>query len=59
MTGRTINFGNFMALKPEAVKRLVAMQELSIHVPGAVLASKLRTGFCPVERGHVMPVNRR
>lgn len=51
MTGRAISFGNFMALKPNAVKRLVAMQELSIHVAGTVLASKLRTGICPLHRG--------
>ena len=51
LTGRPINFGNFMALKPRAVKRLVAMQELSIHVAGAVLASKLRTSVCPLDRG--------
>lgn len=51
MTGRAISFGNFMALKAHAVKRLVAMQELSIHVAGAVLASKLRTRICPLDRG--------
>lgn len=51
MTGRAINFGNFMVLMPHAVKRLVAMQELSIHVAGAVLASKLRISLCPLERG--------
>lgn len=51
MTGRSISFGNFMALKSAAVKRLVAMQELSIHVAGAVLASKLRTEVCPLDRG--------
>lgn len=51
MTGRAISFGNFMALKPAAVKRLVAMQELSIHVAGAVLASKLRVSVCPLDRG--------
>lgn len=51
MTGRTISFGNFMALKPAAVKRLVVMQELSIHVAGAVLASKLLTSVCPLDRG--------
>lgn len=51
MTGREISFGNFMALKPAAVRRLVAMQELSIHVAGTVLASKLRTGVCPLNRG--------
>jgi hypothetical protein len=51
MTGRAISFGNFMALKAHAVKRLVVMQELSIHVAGAVLASKLRTGVCSLDRG--------
>jgi hypothetical protein len=51
MTGRAISFGNFMALKAHAVKRLVVMQELSIHVAGAVLASKLRTGVCALDRG--------
>ncbi len=51
MTGRAISFGNFMALKAPAVRRLVVMQELSIHVAGAVLASKLRTGVCSLDRG--------
>ena len=51
MTGRSISFGNFMALKPASIRRLVAMQELSIHVAGAVLASKLRTSVCPLDRG--------
>lgn len=51
MTGRSISFGNFIALKTDAVMRLVAMQELSTHVAGAVLASKLRTSFCPLDRG--------
>jgi hypothetical protein len=51
MTGRSISFGNFMALKPAALKRLVAMQELSIHVAGAVIASKLRTSDCSLDRG--------
>ena len=51
LTGRGISFGNFMVLKPAAVKRLVAMQELSIHVAAAVLASKLRTGVCALDRG--------
>ena len=51
MTGRSISFGNFMALKADAVKRLVCMQELSIHVAGAVLASKLRTSALPIDRG--------
>lgn len=51
MTGRSISFGNFMVMKPVAVKHLVAMQELSIHLAGAVLASKLRTSVCPLDRG--------
>lgn len=51
MTGRSISFGNFMTLKPEAVKRLAAMEETAIHVAGAVLASKLRTKECPLDRG--------
>lgn len=51
MTGRAISFGNFMAMKSHAVKRLVVMQELSIHVAGAVLASKLRATTCSLDRG--------
>ncbi len=51
MTGKQISFGNFMALKPSSVRRLVAMQELAIHVAGTVLASRLRTGICPLDRG--------
>ncbi|MEL7527857.1 MAG: glycosyltransferase [Pseudomonadota bacterium] len=51
ITGRTISFGNFMAMKPMAVKRLAAMPELSIHVASAVLASKLRIATCPQDRG--------
>lgn len=50
-TGRAISFGNFMALKPAAVKRLVTMQELWIHVAGCVLISKLRMAVCPLDRG--------
>ncbi len=51
VTGRTISFGNFMAMKTVAVKRLSAMPELSIHVASAVLASKLRIETCPLDRG--------
>ena len=51
LTGRAISFGNFMAMKPAAVKRLVSMQELTIHVAAAVLASKLRVETCSLDRG--------
>ena len=50
-TGRKISFGNFMALKPAALKRLAAMQELWIHVAGCVLVSKLRMVHCALDRG--------
>ena len=51
LTGRQISFGNFMALKPAAVKRLAAMQELWVHIAGCVLTSKLRLRLCPLDRG--------
>ncbi len=51
MTGRRISFGNFMALSPKAVRRLVAMPELSIHVAGTVLASRLRIRMLLLDRG--------
>ena len=51
LTGRSISFGNFMALKPGAASRLVAMQELWIHVAGCVLTSKLRIEARSLDRG--------
>ncbi len=51
LTGRRIRFGNFMALSPQAVRRLVAMPELSIHVAGTVLASRLRIRMPLLDRG--------
>jgi hypothetical protein len=51
LTGRQISFGNFMALKPAAVKRLAAMQEVWVHVAASTLASKLRIHVCPLDRG--------
>lgn len=51
LTGREISFGNFMALKPIAVRRLAAMQEFWVHVAASVLASKLRVAICPLDRG--------
>lgn len=51
LTGRRISFGNFMALKPQAVRRLAVMQELGTHVAAALLTSKLRLAVCPLDRG--------
>ena len=50
-TGRRISFGNFMALKPSALKRLAAMQELWMHIAGCVLTSKLRVKTVLIDRG--------
>jgi glycosyltransferase involved in cell wall biosynthesis len=51
LTGRRISFGNFMAMKPAAARRLCAMHELWIHVAGCVLGSRLRIAACPLDRG--------
>ena len=51
LTGRTISFGNFMALKPEAAARLSVMQEVATHVAASVLVSRLRLAICPLDRG--------
>ncbi len=51
LAGRKISFGNFMALKPNAVKRLVAMQELGTHIASTVLSSKLRIDTVLLDRG--------
>jgi hypothetical protein len=51
LTGRQIDFGNFMVFKPSAARRLTRMQEAWIHVAGCVLTSGLRVIKCPVDRG--------
>lgn len=51
LTGRKISFGNFMALTPFAVRRLVSMQESTTHVAASVIASRLRASVLPLDRG--------
>lgn len=51
LCGRKISFGNFMAAKMPAVRRLSVMQELWTHVAASVLSSKLRVATCPLDRG--------
>lgn len=51
LSGRKISFGNFMAAKMPAVRRLASMQELWTHVAASVLSSKLRVQSCPLDRG--------
>jgi|UPI0004BB0B21 hypothetical protein len=50
-TGRNINFGNYMALKPIAIQRLLSMHELWVHIAGCLLCSKLPIKGIAVERG--------
>lgn len=51
LTGRKISFGNFMALKSNAVRRLAVMPEIWTHVASGVLTSKLRIDTIPIDRG--------
>ena len=51
LVGRNISFGNFMAIKAKALKRLVVLPELWIHVASCVLMSKLRMTVTQLDRG--------
>jgi len=51
LTGREIFFGNFMALKSNAVKKLVLAPELFLHIAATVISSKSRLGVCEIDRG--------
>lgn len=51
LTGRRISFGNFIAMKPAAARRLCSMHEMWIHIAGCVLGSRLRIKACPLDRG--------
>ena len=51
LSGKKISFGNFMAIKPRAIERLVNMQELGLHVAATVLSSKLRIRSMAIARG--------
>ncbi|MCC4597579.1 glycosyltransferase [Xanthomonas campestris pv. phormiicola] len=51
LTGHKISFGNFMAAKMPAVRRLAVMQELWTHIAACVLSSKLRVATCALDRG--------
>jgi glycosyltransferase involved in cell wall biosynthesis len=51
LTGRNINFGNFMAMKAAGLRRLAAMQELPLHLAATALVSKLRIKPIIIDRG--------
>ena len=50
LSGRSINFGNFVLLSSFAVSRLVAMQELWLHLPATILLSRLPIKSMPIAR---------
>jgi hypothetical protein len=51
LTGKNLNFGNFSALKPRAVKILVSQPDLWMHIGATFLNSNLRLNYCPLPRG--------
>lgn len=51
LTGRNIDFGNFMALTPGAAKRIAKMQEVWIHLAATILISRLRVSSVITDRG--------
>ena len=50
LTGRAIGFGNFVALKPKSLQRIVKMPEIWTHLAASLLSSKLRIGECSIDR---------
>lgn len=51
LTGQRLRFGNFMALSPQAVRRLAGMHETQTHIAAAVVKAKLRRAEVPIDRG--------
>ncbi|MEJ5227775.1 glycosyltransferase [Thermodesulfovibrio sp.] len=51
LTGKKINFGNFIVFKTTVLKRIISMNEIWIHLAASVLLSKLRIAYIPTERG--------
>jgi glycosyltransferase involved in cell wall biosynthesis len=51
MTGYKVDFGNFMVLSWPAVNRLASMHQIWLHLPGALVASRVPRKNVPTERG--------
>jgi glycosyltransferase involved in cell wall biosynthesis len=51
LTGHTIQFGNFCAMTPTALQRLVYMDELQMHFPATIIKSGLGIESVEVDRG--------
>lgn len=52
LTGKKINFGNFILFRSNVLKRIISMNEIWIHLAASVLLSKLRIAQVPIDRGH-------
>ncbi|MFT5573900.1 MAG: glycosyltransferase involved in cell wall biosynthesis [Cryomorphaceae bacterium] len=51
LVGRSMGFGNFMALNSAASQRISASHETRLHVAASVLNSKLRISYAALDRG--------
>jgi polyisoprenyl-phosphate glycosyltransferase len=51
LTGRYLGFGNFCALSASALRRLIGMPELTLHVAATILRSGLTIQRLPIDRG--------
>jgi len=51
LTGHSIRFGNFMALKLSSMKRLLAYSELQTHLAGTVILAKCCINYVLIDRG--------
>lgn len=50
-TGKELPFGNFMFLRPEAVRALANSPHTGLHLAASVIKSRLETGMVTVDRG--------
>lgn len=51
LTGRKIDFGNFLVLKEQSISRLILMPQLTTHLAATVISSGLRIKKIPINRG--------
>jgi polyisoprenyl-phosphate glycosyltransferase len=51
LSGHTINFGNFMVLSWSAVHRLASMHQIWLHLPAALIASRIPLRYVSTDRG--------
>jgi polyisoprenyl-phosphate glycosyltransferase len=51
LTGRHLGFGNFCAVSGQALRRLIRMPELNLHLAATILRSGLALQRLPIDRG--------